>query len=121
MEFKRSQRVGGLILEEISNILQRKINDPRIGFVTITKVIVSDDLRHAKVFVSIMGNENEKKGSFEGLHSASGFIRRELSSRLQLRYIPELIFKLDDSMEKSARILTILSDLKKKEAYGWNN
>lgn len=114
MQFKRSQRVGGLILEEISNILQREIKDPRIGFVTITKVTVSDNLRCAKIFVSILGDEKEKKSSFEGLQSASGFVRMELGNRLQLRYVPELVFKLDDSMEKNARILTILSDLKKK-------
>tara|TARA_Y100000031_G_scaffold153164_1_gene197826 strand:+ start:773 stop:1126 length:354 start_codon:yes stop_codon:yes gene_type:complete len=113
MESKRAQRVEGLVLEEISNILQREIKDPRIGFATITKVTVSDDLRHAKVFVSIMGNEKEKRNSLKGLHSATGFIRRELGHRVHLRYVPELVFKLDDSMEKSARILNLLSELKR--------
>lgn len=113
MEFKRAQRVGELILEEISKILQREIEDPRIGFVTILNVMVSDDLRHAKVFVSVMGSEQEKKSSLKGLSRASGFIRKKLSSRLELRCVPELVFKLDNSMEKSVKILTILSELEK--------
>ena len=111
MGFKRAQKVGELILEEVSNILLREIQDPRIGFVTITHVKVSDDLRYAKVFVSVMGEEEEKKNSLEGLQSASGFIRKKLGARLQLRCVPELVFSLDDSMEKSAKILTILSKL----------
>lgn len=115
VEFKRAQRVGELILEDISNILQREISDPRIGFVTLTKVMVTDDLRNAKVFVSVMGSEEEKKKSLEGLISASGFIRKKLSNRLDLRYVPEIVFKLDNSMEKGAKILTILSNLEKKE------
>lgn len=121
MEFKRAQRVEGLVLEEISKILQNKINDPRIGFATITKVTMSDDLRIAKVFVSIMGNEKEKKNSLKGLHSATGFIRKKLGQRVHLRRVPELVFKLDDSMEKSAKILNILSDLKEAECRERNN
>ena len=121
MEFKRAQRVEGLVLEEISKILQNKIKDPRIGFATITKVTMSDDLRNAKVFVSIMGNEKEKKDSLKGLHSATGFIRKELAHRVHLRHVPELVFKLDDSMEKSAKILNILSDLKEAECRERNN
>jgi ribosome-binding factor A len=112
MGFKRAQKVGELILEEVSNILLREIQDPRIGFVTITHVKVSDDLRFATIFVSVMGEDEEKKSSLEGLQSASGFMRKKLGARLQLRCVPELVFKLDDSMEKSAKILTILSKLK---------
>ncbi len=103
--------MGELILEEVSNILLREIQDPRIGFVTITYVKVSDDLRYAKVFVSVMGEDEEKKNSLEGLQSASGFMRKKLGARLQLRCVPELVFKLDDSMEESSKILTILSKL----------
>jgi ribosome-binding factor A len=111
MGFKRAQKVGELVLEEISNILLREIEDPRIGFVTITHVTVSDDLRYAKVFVSVMGEDEEKKNSLEGLQSASGFMRKKLGARLQLRCVPELVFKLDDTMEESSKILTILSKL----------
>ncbi len=121
MEFKRAQRVGGLVLEEISTILQREIRDPRIGFVTVTKVSVTDDLRNAKIFVSVMGNEEEKKNSLKGLHSATGYIRKELGHRMQLRHVPELLFKLDDSMEKSARISSLLSGLEKEEHGERNN
>ncbi len=121
MEFKRARRVEGLVLEDISKILQNEIKDPRIGFISVTKVAMSDNLRHAKIFVSVMGNEKEKKDSLEGLHSATGFIRKELAHRVHLRYVPELVFKLDDSMEKSAKILNLLSDLKKEECSERNN
>lgn len=113
MEYKRAQRVEGLILEEVSKIIREELKDPRIGFVTITSVSVSDDLRNAKIFVSVMGEEEEKTDSLKGLRSATGFVRKELGNRLELRCVPGIYFKLDDSIEKSAKILTILSDLKK--------
>lgn len=115
MEFKRAQRVEGLVQQEISEIIQREIRDPRIGFTTVMKVAMSDDLRNAKIFVSVMGTEEEKKDTLKGLHSATSFIRKELGRRMELRCVPELLFKLDDSVEKSSIILTILSDLKKEE------
>jgi ribosome-binding factor A len=105
-QYKRSDRVGELIKEEISNMLIHEIKDPRIGFVTLTKVILSNDLRKAKVFISILGEKAEKEGCFEGLRSARGFIRGELGKRLNLRYI---------SIEYGARISQLLANLADKK------
>ncbi|MBI5182823.1 MAG: 30S ribosome-binding factor RbfA [Nitrospinae bacterium] len=115
MEVKRSKRVGGVLLHEISQILLKDIKDPRIGFATLTEVEVSNDLKYAKVFVSILGEESEKKNTIKGLQSASGFIRRELGSRIRLRFIPELIFKIDNSLEHGAYINKILEDLNREK------
>ena len=78
MRFKRSQRIQELLLEEISKLLQSGLKDPRIGFTTLTRVDVSDNLKHAKIFISVMGSEQEKSETFEELKSAKGFIRKSL-------------------------------------------
>ena len=88
MRFKRSQRIQELLLEEISKLLQSGLKDPRIGFATLTRVEVSDNLKHAKVFVSVMGSEQEKIDTLEALKSAKGFIRNSLGKNLYLRYLP---------------------------------
>jgi ribosome-binding factor A len=111
---KRIDRVGELLLKEISDILLREIKDPRIGFTTLIKVEVTKDLRHAKVFVSIMGEKTDKTKALEGLDSAAGYIRGELGRRLRLRYIPELTFKIDNSIEYAAHIAKVLNDIKKE-------
>ena len=116
MEYRRADRVEGLLQEEISNLV-RKMKDPRIGFVTITGVEVTDDLRHAKVYVSVMGDEaadaskTVRAQTLEGLYSAAGFIRRELGRMLTLRRIPEIVFRYDESVERGARIDALLSKL----------
>ena len=92
MRFKRSQRIQELLLEEISKLLQSGLKDPRIGFATLTRVEVSDNLKHAKVFVSVMGSEQEKIDTLEALKSAKGFIRNSFGKNLCLRYLPELEF-----------------------------
>lgn len=112
MDFKRADKVGELIQEEISSLLLRMIKDPRIGFVTLTRVKVTDDLKAARVFYSVIGGEQEKKSSQEGLDSATGFIRRELGRRLRLRYTPELIFIFDDSLEYGNNIEQLIQGLK---------
>jgi ribosome-binding factor A len=109
--YKRSERLGELILAEISDLLTRGIKDPRIGFVTLTRVEMSDDLRHAKVFVSIIGAEPEKARTLQGLSSATGYIRRHLGRALHLRYTPEIAFLVDDSLEHGAKIAQILRQL----------
>jgi ribosome-binding factor A len=91
--------------------MRREIKDPRIGFVTFTRVELSEDLRHAKVFVSSIGAEAEKARALQGLASATGFIRRHLGRALHLRYTPELSFLLDDSLEHGAKIAQILRQL----------
>jgi ribosome-binding factor A len=104
MEPKRAKRVGVRIREEVSDLLLRKIKDPRIGFVTITGVEVSDDLRRAKVFYSVLGTETDRRDAAAGLHSAKGFIKRELAARLQLKFMPEIGFEYDESLEYGDRI-----------------
>jgi ribosome-binding factor A len=109
--YKRSDRLGELILAEISGLIAREIKDPRIGFVTFTRVDLSDDLRYAKVFVSSIGSPPEKARTLQGLCSATGYIRRHLGRALQLRYTPELSFLLDDSLEHGAKIAQLLRQL----------
>lgn len=101
------------MLHEIADILVRKVKDPRIGFVTVTGVEVSDDLRNAKVFVSIYGED--KTAPLKGLQSASAFIRSELARRMRLRLMPEILFRLDDTAERGAHIMEILETIKKEE------
>jgi ribosome-binding factor A len=109
--YKRSERLGELILAEISDLITREIKDPRIGFVTVTRVELSEDLRHAKVFVSSIGAEPEKARMLQGLASATGYIRRHLGRALHLRYTPKISFLPDDSMEHGAKIAQILRQL----------
>jgi ribosome-binding factor A len=109
--YKRSERLGELILAEISDLVVRNLKDPRLGFVTFSRVELSDDLRHAKVFVSILGSESEKARTLQGLASATGYIRRHLGRSLRLRYTPELTFLIDESMEYGAKIAQLLRQL----------
>jgi ribosome-binding factor A len=109
--YKRSERLGELILAEISDLIARDIKDPRIGFVTFTRVEVSDDLRFAKVFASILGTEQEKVRTLQGLSSATGYIRRHLGRTLHLRYTPEITFLIDASLEHGAKIAQLLRQL----------
>jgi len=105
----RIEQVNSLIRQEISELLQRQVKDPRLGnFITITEVSTSTDLKYAKVFVSHIGGEEEKQGTLSVLVSASGFFRRELAKRLKLRYIPELSFQWDDSIERGDHLLQLI-------------
>ena len=109
---RRIEKLNHFIQEEISELLQRQVNDPRLGgFVTVTGVSTSSDLRHAKVFISIMGGEEEKGDAMEALAKASGFLRKELGMRLRLRYNPELSFHRDDSIEHGSHILELINQV----------
>lgn len=113
---RRTDRLNGLIREEISELLRRQVKDPRLGgFLTVTRVTVSADLRHAKVFVSIMGTEGEKKEAVEGLASASSFFQRKLRERLSLRRVPQLSFHKDDSIERGAHVLHLIREVAANE------
>ncbi len=112
MAYNRSERVAEEIRKEVATMLFGEIHDPRIGFVTITKVQVSKDLRHAKVYFSIIGSDEEKEKTMAGLQSSSGYMRREIGRRLKLRYFPELTFKFDDSLEYASRIEKIIKEIK---------
>ena len=100
----RPERVGLLIREEIASLLITGLKDPRIGMATVTHVGMSRDLRQARVYVSIYGDDTVRQSSLDGLAAASGYIRRELGRCLRLRHIPQLTFKLDDSAEYGARM-----------------
>jgi ribosome-binding factor A len=109
--YKRSERLGELILAEISDLITRDIKDPRVGFVTFTRVEMSDDLRYAKVFVSSLGSAQEKARTLQGLSSATGYIRRHLGRALHLRYTPNITFLIDESLEHGAKIAQLLRQL----------
>jgi ribosome-binding factor A len=111
--YKRSVRVADQMKQEIADILMRKIKDPRIGFVTVTEVDLSDDLKNAKVFVSIYGGD--KEDTFKGLKSASPFIRSELGRRMRMRCIPEILFRFDSSVEEGAHIMELLHEIEIKQ------
>ncbi|MBA7597841.1 Ribosome-binding factor A [subsurface metagenome] len=113
---RRTERLNDLIREEISELLQRQVKDPRLScFLTITRVDTSPDLRHAKVFVSIMGSDGEKKEAMEGLASAAGFFYRKLMERLSIRRMPELSFHRDDSIEQAAHVLNLMKEVASNE------
>lgn len=104
----RRLRVQDLLREEISLIIQRELHDPGLGFITIIDVRMSEDLKTAKVYFSIYGSDEEKKKTFEALKRSRGYIKFLLGKRIKLRYMPELNFMLDDSLEKVQRIGEIL-------------
>jgi len=108
----RKERVQIALQKEICDILQNKLKDPRIGFVTITGVEMSDDLRYAKIFFSILGKDEDKKKTIKALDSALGFIRALVAQRIQLRFAPEIVFKLDESVEYSSHIQKLLDEIK---------
>lgn len=108
---KRTVQVGGLLQREISELLVRKIKDPRLDMVTITGVEVSPDLKLARVYFSRFGNSEELRQGLEGLQSAAGFIKRELGQRLKLRHVPDLEFVHDTSFEYGDRIETLLKSV----------
>jgi ribosome-binding factor A len=117
MDYKRSDRVGDLVKQEIAYMIQRgEIKDPRIGFVTITGVHMSRDLRQAKAFFSMLGPLEDKEKSKAGLNSASGYIRRILAKRLKLKQIPTIVFEFDESLEYSSHIDKVIKDLKGESA-----
>jgi len=115
MQGKRIDRINQLIREEISALLQRELKDPRLGFVTVTDVEVSKDLRTAKVYVSVFGTEAEWRASLAALDSAKGFIRNWLKQHLTLRIIPALSFHPDRSLAHAANIQALLAELKARE------
>ena len=108
----RIEQVNSLLRQEISQLLQRQVKDPRLdSFITVTNVSTSADLKYAKVFVSRIGSEEERQNMLSVLLSASSFFRRELASCLKLRYIPELSFQLDNSIERGDHLLKLIDEV----------
>jgi ribosome-binding factor A len=115
LHFKRAERVGDLIRREISEMLIHGIKDPRISLVTITRVRLSDDLKVARIFFSVMGNEEDRQRTLQGLNSAKGFIKREVGKRIHLRYVPDIVFKFDPSLEYADHIDRVIKDLHREQ------
>lgn len=112
---QRVQRIRELIREEVSDILHRGTKDPRVGFVSVTDVELSNDLRHAKVYVSVLGSEEERTRTMDALQRAVGFVRSELAKRLRIYHTPEIQFRLDTSIERGTRVLQLLRELGRSE------
>ena len=117
----RIEKLQELIKQETSKMLLYDIKDPRIGFVTVTDVEMTGDLREAKIFVSIMGNDEQIKDTMEGLQSALGFVRREIGKRIRLRFTPEISFAPDKSLDYSEHIQKILLQIEKERDTVENN
>ncbi|MBO7061916.1 MAG: 30S ribosome-binding factor RbfA [Fibrobacter sp.] len=111
---RRTDRLGELFREEISKLLQKGLKDPRVGFATISRVDITEDLSYAKVLVSVMGSDKEKRDTLIGLKNSAGFIRQFLGKGIKIRKIPELSFVLDENLEHAMRIESILAELKQK-------
>ncbi len=116
MTFKRADRVAGLLKQEISKIIQFELKDPRLGFVTVTDVRLTDDLRDARVFCGILGEAAARKETLEVLAHAAPFIRREIGARCQLRHSPVITFHLDETAERAARIERLLKEVRDDDA-----
>jgi ribosome-binding factor A len=109
---RRTERLNKVIKQEISSLLEREVNDPRLSnLISVTQVSLSPDLKYAKIFVSILGNETNKTETLAGFNAASGFLRKELASHLRLRYAPQLSFYYDDSIERGARLLKLIAQV----------
>jgi ribosome-binding factor A len=116
MSKKYEKRVSELVRERLATLIERRLSDPRVSGVTVTDVEVSSDTRVAKVFYSLIGDEQAKQQAALGLESAAGWLRRELGLNLHTRHTPELIFEYDPSLEHGARMSQLLDELKAKEA-----
>lgn len=117
MTSRRVDRINGQLRQELSQIISRQMKDPRIGgVVTITHVKTAHDLRTARVFVSVMGDQATKLRTLEGIQSASTFLRRELRDRLNMRYVPFMKFELDQSIEDADNLLRIIDQIKDEPA-----
>lgn len=111
----RVNRVGEQIKKEIIDIIRHDVKDPRVGFLTVTEVEASGDLQIAKIYISVLGSDEQRQDALKALRKASGFIRSELGKRIRLRLTPELIFQLDTSLDYSTRIQEVLRDIHSNE------
>ena len=107
----RVGRVSEQIKKELSHIIQQELKDPRIGFITVTGVETTGDLSQARVYLSVLGSDEQKEATLKALASGTGFLRSELGKRMKLRHTPELLFKFDSSIEYGSRIESLLEDI----------
>jgi ribosome-binding factor A len=112
----RASRVGDLVLREIADLLMKKLKDPRVTGITLTGIDVSRDLRHARVYFSLIGDETQVLQARAGLDSAKGFIKRQIGLRTELRHVPELMFKHDPSLDTGSRMEKLLQKIKEDDS-----
>jgi ribosome-binding factor A len=112
---RRPEQIAETVRQVVAEVLSREVRDPRVGFVTVTGVEVSGDLAHARVMVSVMGEDSDKLKALEGLTSAAGFLRTRLTRALSTRTVPELHFAIDRGLEHAARINELLADIKHED------
>lgn len=115
MSKQRSERVQEALRQEISKIVLDEIKDPRLGFITITKVELTQDLRYAKIYFSVLGEMKDKTLALKGLNSAKGYIRSLIADRINLRFAPDIAFKIDESLEHTKEIYDLLDRIKKEK------
>lgn len=115
MATQRQRQVAELLREDISRILREEVRDPRVGFVTVTNVEVTPDLRRARVYVSVLGSHDEQSASLEALEGAARFVRGQLAHGWTLRYLPEIEFCWDPAIERAARVMELLEQVKQEE------
>jgi ribosome-binding factor A len=115
MSSQRPGRVQEAIRQEVSNIIHGQIRDPRLGFLTITGVELTKDLRYARIYFSVLGEDKEKKLALRGLNSAKGYIKGILGDRIKLRYMPDIEFKIDDTLERTRHIYDLFEQIKKEK------
>ena len=113
---RRTRQVGELLKEELTDIIRKEMDDPRLGFWSITRVDVTPDLRTARVYISVLGTDEERKATVAAMRSGAGFVRRHLKPRLRMRQIPDLDFRDDRSLEYAASISETLHDLRTEES-----
>lgn len=111
----RPERVQEALRQEISRIVQMELKDPRIGFITITKVELTKDLRYAKIYFSVLGEMKDKTLALKGLNNAKGYIKGLVADRIKLRFVPEIAFKIDESLEYTKEIYDLLDRIKKEK------
>lgn len=115
MPSTRQRKVQELLVHQVSEILRREMKDPRIGFVTITDAEVTPDLRHARVFYSVLGDAEQRENTAQALNRAAGFVRSEFARRAQMRYVPDIRFVFDPSADRGARISQLLEQVRQDE------
>jgi ribosome-binding factor A len=116
MAYKRADRVNALLQRELGTLISEELSDPRIAFTTVTSVEVTDDLRSARVFVSVLGDDEAVKKTMVGLEDAKKFLRHQIGSRTDLRFVPEITFVADRSAARAARITTLLREARERES-----
>ena len=115
MQGKRTERVSSLLQMELSKLILERIKDPRLGFVTVTHVKITADLKSAVVFLSVLGEKKKKEETFKVLQRAAGFLQHEVGIALKLRYTPKLRFELDDSLDKDFEIGQVIRKIEDRE------